>query len=743
MSRTAERGVTVARPEPLDSLPRAVIPVLPWLETACSAVLAALLLWKGILPGWRILNTDFPNYYLVARLLREGYGLDRIYDWVWLQRIKDHWGLNQTLVGFAGLTPFSALPVVPFSIFSPIVAKRLWILTNVLFLCSSVELLSRVTSLGRRRIWLLALLAVFPLRTSFLFGQMHLLVLFLLVSAYYFHRKGRQIACGVCLSIAGVLKIYPLLFCGYFLWKRQWRPAFAMLAATLLVVGVGYLWIGSDVLNIYATQILPRSVQGEVLDPYSVHAASGAALFHRLLIAEPALNPVPLLNSPSLYAVLYPLWQLAVLVPLLAVFSIRANRAGPDQLEWAAFVLAFLVLSPVPSSYHFVVMIFSIVLLVDVLLARKEYGVAGLAAALYCLISAIEFLPIVRGTGASLGILPGFARLWIVLLLWAVLLFCLWPARAKFLKTYSVRTASLVAVVWIVGAFGYHRHFGYLNQEMSRRIPASVNPYLAIGPRPTTGGYVFTAMLPDGYRVLDQAGNAVWKDDKSRRPVDQLSVAVAQNSPVLLLELADSTGSRIVAIPSGPSSSKNPEDPRPLIPNAESPAISADGRSVAFIRETRGRGTLWIARLEYPLGRLESLPNQIADNAYDVRDVTFAPSGWMIFAARVNGRISIFRMVSGAQPRMVSSPDEDVDSPAVSPDERLVAFRKLVHNRWQLGYMDAATGHERMLTFGDCNVYSPGWAGPIRIAYATDCGRGLGLSALALVDIGDDSSMRP
>jgi len=169
MSRTAERGVTVARPAPLDSLSRAVIPLLPWLEAACSAVLAALLLWKGILPGWRVLNTDFPNYYLVARLLREGYGLDRIYDWVWLQRIKDHWGLNQTLVGFAGLTPFSALPVVPFSIFSPIVAKRLWILTNVLFLCSSVELLSRVTSLGRRRIWLLALLAVFPLRTSFLF----------------------------------------------------------------------------------------------------------------------------------------------------------------------------------------------------------------------------------------------------------------------------------------------------------------------------------------------------------------------------------------------------------------------------------------------------------------------------------------------------------------------------------------------------------------------------------------------
>ena len=336
MSRLQDRAVTVAMPELLDFKERALPTVVSSLEVACCAILAALLLWKGILPGWRVLNSDFPNYYLVARLLREGYSLDRIYDWIWLQRIKDHWGLDRALVGFAGLSPFSALPVVPFSIFPAIVAKRLWIVVNVLFLFSSVELLSRVTSLGRRRIWLLALLAVFPLRTSFLLGQMHVLVLLLLIAAYYFHRKGRQIACGVCLAIAGALKVYPLLLAGYFLWKKQWRPAFAIFCTTLLLLAVGYLWFGSDVMNIYVAQILPRSLQGEVLDPYNAHAASGSALFHRLFIAEPALNPAPLLNSPSLYAVLYPLFQVAVLVPLLAVCDVRAGRPDAEQLEWAS-----------------------------------------------------------------------------------------------------------------------------------------------------------------------------------------------------------------------------------------------------------------------------------------------------------------------------------------------------------------------------------------------------------------------
>jgi hypothetical protein len=345
---------------------------LPWLEIGCCVVLALLLLAKGILPGWRVLNTDFPNYYLVARLLREGYSLDRIYDWIWLQRIKDHWGLDQALVGFAGLTPFSALPVVPLSIFSAIVAKRLWLVANLMFLGASIELLSRVTSLGRRRVCLLALLAVFPLRTSFLYGQMHLLVLLLVVAAYYFHRRGKQVACAVCIACAGALKIYPLVLGGYFLWKKQWRPALALLGATFVLVGIGYLWFGASVMHIYATQVLPRSLQGEVLDPYSVHAASGAALFHRLFVTEPALNPAPLLNAPWLYTLFYPLWQLVIVVPLVAICN----------LEWGAFVLALLVLSPVPSSYHFVVLIFSIVLLVDGLLKRRRCGLAALAIAL-------------------------------------------------------------------------------------------------------------------------------------------------------------------------------------------------------------------------------------------------------------------------------------------------------------------------------------------------------------------------
>ncbi|MCU1223642.1 MAG: hypothetical protein JWQ42_1735 [Edaphobacter sp.] len=706
-------------------------------------MLAFLLFWKGILPAWRVLNTDFPNYYLVARLLREGYSLDRIYDWIWLQRIKDHWGLDQSLVGFAGLTPFSSLPIVPLSIYSALTAKRIWIVVNLLFLGTSAELLHRSTSLGRLRIWVLCLLAIIPLQTSFLYGQMHLIVLLLLVMAYFFHRRDNEIACGVCIALAGALKMYPLVFGVYFLWKKQWRAAFATTCATALIVAISYLWMGGSILHIYATQILPRSLQGEVLDPYNVHNASAAAFLHRLFLYEPALNPAPTIYSPSLYAIAYPLWQLAVFFPLFAL--LRPSPVGPDRekLEWAAFLFALLLASPVPSTYHFVVMILSIVLLVDVLLRRRDYRLAVTAISLYALMSAVDLWAIRQHLSPAIVTFLGFGRLWLGILLFALFLFTLAKkcAPSDIAKTDRRRILLLCAVsavVWVSSVVGYHRHLAHFKQEMSRRVLPPASTYLAINPQPRSDGYLFIGMAPDGYRVLDRQGLQVDPQGKAQASPDELSFAVAEDHSVLL-EVADATGSRIVTVPNEVPTTQSQDilHARVLIQDAESPAISADSQSIAFIRERKGKGTLWITRLE---GTGTTPPTQVVGDAYDVRNVSFQRSGELLFTAKTaitHDRLRIFLTTPGKRPHLLSMPHGNIASFALSLDERLLAFTRLEHNRWQLGYVDLATRRETMLTSGDCNAYTPGWTGPRTIAYATDCDRGLGLTALASIHLDD------
>jgi hypothetical protein len=694
------------------------------IEAVVCALLAGWLFWKGVLPGWRILHTDFPNYYLVARLLREGYSLDRIYDWVWLQRIKDHWGIDQSLVGFAGLTPFSALPILPLSVFSALNAKRLWIVANLLLLGASVEVLHRTTTLGRRRVWLLCLLCFFPLRTDFLLGQMHLLVLALLVFAYALNRKQKHLACGACLGIAGMLKIYPLLLAGYFVWKKQWRALLALCCATAFLVGIGTIALGVGIVHTYFTDVLPRSLVGEVLDPYSAQSNSMAALFHKLFIYEPQLNPAPVSNSPLLYSFFYPLWQVAVLAPLFIFMDPEKRGADREQLHWAAWVFALLLLSPVPASYHFVVMMLPMVLLADFLWKRGEMRLMGVALLLYTMMSFVELVPRRLVSG---NIALEFSRLWIAIGFWMLLLFCLWRDRMKGRVWWSRPRFGLICIAvlvfWAAGAFGNYRHFAHLGEETQRRILHTPPAYLSTGLRKTSSGYMFVAMGAQSYEVRDQAGRSIGPEE------DELSVATAEGSPVVLVETATRGGSQLIVAPLDNGSGQK----APLMQDAESPAFSPDGRTLAFIREVRGRGSLWIVSLQSPLGPPSGSPVQLTGAGYDVRNFALAPSGRIVFAAKSGDHISLFLWAPGSSPREFLPNLVDVDSPAISPDERLIAFTRRARNRWQLAYVNSQTGAEQTLTKGDCNAYSPEWMDAHQLAYATDCGRGLGLTALATV----------
>ena len=199
------------------------------------------------------------------------------------------------------------------------------------------------------------------------------------------------------------------------------------------------------------------------------------------------------------------------------------------------------------------------------------------------------------------------------------------------------------------------------------------------------------------------------------------------------MELSGVGGSQVVVIPFTQLTAPIAESKR--IAHAQTPALSSDGRALAFIREMNGRGTLWALRVDPQTGSPLSEPIQIVNNAYDVRDVTYTPAGVILFAAHVGSRHSIFSIIPGGQPRTLLAADVDVDAPAVSPDGHFVAFITLEHNRWHLAYVNSTTGRAAMLTSGDCNASSPSWADKTKILYATDCGRGYGLTALASVTV--------
>jgi hypothetical protein len=101
--------------------------------------------------AWRSLNTDFPNYYLAAQLAHQGDDTSRMYEWPWIEREKDHRGIDLRIIGLLPLTPFSTLAVWPLIGVTPLTAKHLWILLNLAALVPIGWMLRREKRYRRKR----------------------------------------------------------------------------------------------------------------------------------------------------------------------------------------------------------------------------------------------------------------------------------------------------------------------------------------------------------------------------------------------------------------------------------------------------------------------------------------------------------------------------------------------------------------------------------------------------------------
>jgi hypothetical protein len=708
----------------------------PAAEIALIVLLGVLLIVKGIIPGWRALNTDFSNYYVVAHLITFHYSLDRIYDWIWFQRTADHFGVNHQLAGFLGLTPFSALPIVPLSWLPVLEAKRVWMIGNVILLAVSLFALGKSTGFSLRRTWLIALFAIIPLRTSLLFGQMHLLVLALLVAAYILHMRGSQTGSGCCIALAAALKVYPIFFCFYFAVKKRWMALAATVVVFLLCLLLSAKIVGPTATKLYLLQQLPRTLQGESGNPFLPALTSSSSLFHRLFLYEPELNPHPLLRSPRLYAFVYSFWQ-ALLAGIVLVRLRRRYVADQrETIEWSMFLVLLMFLSSAPASYQFVVLIAAAVPTMSVLLASRRIGTCLIFFALYFGAANLGTTPSFGSVGISL--LSHYLKLWagIGMLLFYYVLFS--PVSAenaqhvkKGFRSPLLTTAALVIILWIPGAVSASLHLAHTPVTANDQLGHPDNAYLRIAPISSRDALLYVAMLRNGYRILRDGTSYSLNLQGDTYTPDQLSFATNRLDGDAWIEEASEGGSRLIHFAAGV-----PDPGACPISDAESPALSADGSRLAFLREDHGHGSLWmIDRKNCAANQGAVSPVRLTSAAYDVRTLGAGPSGTFLISAIEKGRERIYTVSPQHSMQLLIDDDGAPNSPAVSPSGKLLAMRKLVSGRWQLVLVDLSSGKRTQLTSGDCSAYTPSWKDNNTLLYATDCMRGLGLTTIASLKI--------
>ena len=685
--------------------------VSAWLRIGEWCLLAGLVgvfVAHGFVPGWRTMSSEFPNYYLAAELHHQGLPLERIYEWTWFQRQNDHLGVRDGLVSFAPNPPTLVLSLLPFTGLQPLAAKRAWMLLSLALLALSVWMLSKVTSLGWRRLILLCFLCVLPLSADFLFARHYVMILFLICAAYYACCLKNHWISGAIWSGAAALKLFPAFVVVLFVWKRNWRALTGFLVGAAFCVALSIFFFGIEVHRVFISEVLSQAARGDWLGPYALSQNSFITLWSHLFLIEPELNPSPLINSPALYAVALAITASALIICFLR--SITGEKsAHAVALHWAALIPLLLLLSTTTAADYSCLLIFTAVVGFDALAAMGDNK--GAFALLFLYVAACTPLPAIVSNRFPLSRLVGTTVLYILMLYRDV-------AGQKGLSgSRWLATGLISGVVLTLCNLQAVRDRA---QDFGRRLPTPSKGYRFANPVFVADRVAFTEMESGKYTVATLANGTI---REARLTGDALSVAGSARSTSLLSELSGQR-SLIVRLPA-----ERLESTPEIIAEGQEPSLSPNGKWLAFIREDRGKGTVWLRSTDS-----NEAPQDVLPSSFQPLDVTVTNDGDLIAAA---GSLSYPHLLHVAHDtRAVTrllAVRPPVRYPAISPDGKRLAFSRRDRGFWHLFVDVLATGDELQLTRASCNATSPSWADAHTLLYATDCGRGVGLSAIARV----------
>lgn len=685
-----------------------------WIERVILVLALVFFCTHSFPRTWRSLNTDFPNYYLAAQLVHDGYDTSRMYEWQWIEREKDHRKIDIPVIGLLPITPFSTLFFWPLTFFAPLTAKHIWILLNLAFLVPIAWILRSITGLNYRRIGIVTLLS-FPLYRNLLYGQFYVFLLLLILTACISYLREYRALAGALVAIAAVCKIFPLLLCVFFIQRRDWRALASVAITGCSAVAISIALFGLNAHRTWLLEILPWVMHGEGLGTYAT-SASISGILHRLFLFEPQWNPHPWHYSPLAYAILGPVLQVLLLAPAILLVRRRETSQRQILLEWSALLTAALTTSTIPASYNFALMIFPICVLSSVLLQSRRYRYLLALILAYLIIG----LPIPAPNNLSgLKLLLYVPRLPLMIAVLLTIYALLWRNRPS-QDTHPDRTRYAWAVAMAISVlFSIHSTLTLEEgerKEYAFRMPLNAQGFLNAGPESTGNGVRFAAFTLAGYQLIAETQGTTQTIPHGGSPYDILSFTA--NHGQILAERAYGGQSQIIDLQ---------HSSQVLVENAHDPVLSLDGQSLAFLREDHGHERLILR----PSFHSSSAEVPLTSDRLNVYEASLLSADEYAFSATSNGEppgIFLINTGQGNSPILI----ERSRYPALSPDGRWLAYSHLEHGFWNLWLRNQHDGSLRRIADVPCNEIQPSWENDSKtLLYGSDCGRSIWFTAVA------------
>ena len=332
-------------------------------ERLLSVLLLVIILFSignylvnGLYAGIRYKGQDFVGYYANGKMLMQGVNIHNYEEWK-----KGVQSLELTRDGKilerATRSDYPPFWYLVMSVFSPLKWQNafvVWILINQIFLLLLILLLFRYFDIKtfsvEAALMLFVMLNYYPLFYTLMEGQVNILLLLMLISAFWFFKKRIDWLAGLMLGLATGIKIVPAIILFYFLWKGHWKVViFGVLGflGTLLITALG---AGSEIVVSYYTGQLFK--YGASTNP-DIFNQSINGFWSRLLTQIQYANGG--MAAPGFANIMIKITSIATLIISLSFTRGKFERCGQSwNIGLAIFVLTMMMVSAWTMEHHFI-----------------------------------------------------------------------------------------------------------------------------------------------------------------------------------------------------------------------------------------------------------------------------------------------------------------------------------------------------------------------------------------------------
>jgi len=629
-------------------------------------LVAALLIGQyAILPASRMIHPDFISYYLIGRMVTQDEPSSRMYEFPWFQRQTVYAGVGDIPGGIGYNPPTATLSLLPLGWLKPGDAKNAWLAVNIAATIALLALLSRTTGLPFAAGLVLLLFSSGAFRNNLVYGQIYLVLTFLIAAALMLRDAGRRRLAGSLLGVVTAIKLFtaPLLI--YFIWRRDWRTVLGFLVGLALVCGLSVSLLGWDIHAYWLDAVLPRVQKGLGDDP-AINLQTWNNLLQRLFYYNKTWNPDP--PFPSYFA----FW----LVRDLGTFALLAcgfyaARTRDDALGLGILLLMLPLISPSTRTYHMILYVVPLACWGMYLFRQGAWLLAGVITCLY-LLSVQKFVYIHPSLFLRLAALLGIT----ILLL---------------RESRPWRMPVWVPPAIIAAATA---HAAIASQPRKQDTASRVTPHARLVTSPTyrDGKLVYSDHSCKGCSRYTLRGD-VSPDLKVTGQV--FGTRFARKSGALFFELAENRHSEILDWHGNKLHRWSPEGM-----NCIAPSPSGDGRKMVAVCD----GALYFF----------SAPEQgksIFTSDGEIADPDLSPDGSrVVFSWRRNGQWGIYQTdLAGSEPVRLSKGCCNDRWPRYSPDGLWVAFSRQDPTA-DIWVIDRKNGHAFRITQNPGNDTRPAWS---------------------------------